>query len=107
MTDLRKHLDALHEAATPGPWTQEPCMDWEFVDRTVMELGDRHRFGVDLASTDAELVVALVNAWPEISRQLAAVEAIIPVLDRARENGTVLTYGAVQNMIRKALDGEQ
>lgn len=60
MRDLDE-LDRLHAAATPGPW----------VDAT-------NKIGAGGGGIDADrvLVIALRNAWPEISRELRALRAM-------------------------------
>ncbi len=68
-------LDALHAKATPGPWTlREHLRAWS-IDAgmggpwitTTMPIGDNGR-------ENAEVIVALVNAWPKLSRVLKAAQ---------------------------------
>lgn len=59
-------LDALHDAATPGPWNV-----------TGIELSSRDDPNptIEQLEKNAQLIAALVNAWPHISARLKELEA--------------------------------
>ena len=105
MTNLSTELAWLAEAATPGPWAHRPMEydDWGTVraayrsedgfqhficrcnyDATPEELTDHRVNGTDPAEPNAELIVTLRNAVPEILTALRAqqhAEALAEALD--------------------------
>lgn len=59
-------LDALHAAATAGKWQRAPSSGRILADGWPVPTSD---------STNAAAIVALHNAWPEVSARLRAAEA--------------------------------
>lgn len=75
MADLDE-LDRLHAAATPGPWRVGRGVivnDAEYGSLCISNIAKR----VDVLD-DLEAIAALMNAWPEISRELRALRASQP-----------------------------
>lgn len=76
MTDLLTRLSSLEEKATPAPWefsnggfrTYASCT-WHVQGRAG-DLAQRDSW------SDADLVVALRNAWPSLKSRLEAAEAM-------------------------------
>lgn len=93
MTSLTD-LDKLHEAATPSPWLHwivttglQECPDGEH--RALIHGSgpphERDGYGetaIDAAVADANLIQALRNAWPAISKALRAGKAFLNAIDR-------------------------
>lgn len=114
-TKILDQLDALREAATPGPWRWDP----EFSDD-----GDRDSKGLaltndeaveivgaynwhccdfrmdpEVSDADAALIAAAVNALPALTTALRAVLALTDELDRED-----ISYSYVTHRIRTALE---
>ena len=93
LQDLISEIDALFEKATDGPWAYRPQEfdDWGVIratkpDRdgicfitanardgrfaTEEEFSEHRRNGTDPYGPNAELIVALVNAWPTLRKSL-------------------------------------
>lgn len=75
-------------------------------------LAAAHRVEGDLASAggpalvDVEILVGFTKARAEADlRTTAVIQAIIADLDQARAEGTLYTYGMIQDRLRALLDG--
>lgn len=69
-------LDALEAAmreATPGPWTFSECDDLHAAG--IHSAEEKYPFGTTSANEEARLIVAAVNALPNLIRELRELRA--------------------------------
>lgn len=92
MPDILSRLEALHAAASPGPWTVDKSSYGDFVVRSangefLANVGDvflTDQVMPDLDENNAELAAALRNALPKLLRLARAVDAFIAADYEAR-----------------------
>ena len=87
--ELVETLDALEKKATPGPWFADHDGDGSDVMRHVQRQGRTLRDTVaeimsERTESDAELIAALRNAYPQIRKDLEEIGALRTALEEAR-----------------------
>jgi len=123
---LLADLEALHAAATPGPWSVEQhdrlrpgcmCLScWEPVDAwDIREVDgpDCAQHGcwhnISLEQPDAELIAAMRTALPTLLRLARAGEAlrtgVLDMADRADRHGYDLTSDDLRGVVAAAEEG--
>lgn len=100
-------LDALYEAATPGPWyiDHAPWMGLRFgvlVSKDgygeVILTGDPERRDQE----NCELAAALRNAWPKELRRIVVAAKEVEAADMDMKNATMLTHLQAQDRLIRA-----
>lgn len=86
MSDLIKHIDELYQKATKGPWIigeQEfdgyaplDANTWWGLAKVVVRL-EGSSLNTSEGEANAALIVALVNAWPQIRAALGQAAPLI------------------------------
>lgn len=85
MIDLNE-LERLMAEATPGPWEVSECDDLHAAGIHAAE--EKHPFGTTSANEEARLIVAAVNALPNLIRELRELRA-----DRVRRDWLNAAFG--------------
>lgn len=76
MRDLDE-LDRLHAAATPGLWDVARTWAGHNIVGDGWVVAQAEARGARVTEDDSHAIAALHNAWPEISRELRALRAIV------------------------------
>jgi hypothetical protein len=110
LTTLLDQLDELRAKATPGPWSEAPWSDTVVLPATwaaeAVLPEDRGPFAAIYATSDADaaLIVAAVNAVPQLTAAVRAVLELANDYDDGSEWGAALFRGdVIRSAIRAAI----
>jgi len=84
MIDL-DDLEKLEKAATPGPWTGVQCADGYGLVRVGEELHG-NSLGYEIDGHDANLIIAMRNALPEMIKELRRCRRILQAAASGEES---------------------
>jgi hypothetical protein len=92
-------LDALHKAATPGPWEVCDYGDfWAVNEVTTISLANRvfddgsggGEYGPECSEDTRDFIIALRNAYPAMAEELRRLRKLVREYAEARDNCRVV-----------------